>query len=39
MYFQNYRIQKTSLDQCLKSPISEDPLKSKMVNDPNNLAI
>ena len=34
MYFQNYGLQKTWLDQCLKSPNSEDPTKSNMVNAP-----
>ena len=32
MYFQNYGLPKTWLDQCLKSPVSEDPTKSNMVN-------
>ena len=34
MYFRNYGISKTCLDQCLKSPVSEDPTKSNMVNAP-----
>ena len=34
MYFRNYGLQKTWLDQCLKSPVSEDPTKSNMVNAP-----
>ena len=34
MYFRNYRLPKTWLDQCLKSPLSEDPKKSKIVNAP-----
>ena len=34
MYFQNYGLQKTWLDQCLKSPVSEDLSKSNMVNVP-----
>ena len=34
MYFGNYRLPNTWLDQCLKSPFSEDPLKSNMVNAP-----
>ena len=34
MYFRNYGIPKTCLDQCLKSPVSEDPTKSNMVNEP-----
>ena len=32
MYFRNYGLPKTLLDQCLKSPVSEDPTKSYMVN-------
>ena len=32
MYFRNYGIPKTWLDQCLKSPVSDDPSKSNMVN-------
>ena len=32
MYFRNYGLLKTWLDQCLKSPVSEDPTKSNMVN-------
>ena len=34
MYFGNYGIPKTWLDQCLKSPVSEDPSKRNMVNTP-----
>ena len=34
MYFRNYGLPKTWLDQCLKTPVSEDPLKSNMVNVP-----
>ena len=34
MYFRNYGLPKTWLDQCLKSPVSEDPTKSNMVNVP-----
>ena len=34
MYFRNYRLRKTWLDQCLKCPVSEDPTKSNMVNAP-----
>ena len=34
MYFQNYGLPKTWLAQCLKSPVSEDPSKSHMVNAP-----
>ena len=32
MYFLNYGLRKTWFDQCLKSPISEHPSKSDMVN-------
>ena len=32
MYLQNYGLPKTWLDQCLKSPVSQDPTKSNMVN-------
>ena len=38
MYFQNYGLQKTSLDQCLKSTVSENPPKSNMVNAPKHCA-
>ena len=34
MYFRNYGLQKTRLDQCLKTPVSEDPTKSNMINAP-----
>ena len=34
MYFRNYRLRKTWLDTCLKSPVSEDLLKGNMVNGP-----
>ena len=34
MYFRNYGLPKTWLDQCLKSPVSEDHTKSNMVNAP-----
>ena len=34
MYFRNYGLPKTWLDQCLKSPVPEDPTKSNMVNAP-----
>ena len=34
MYFGNYGISKTWLDQCLKSRFSEDPSKRNMVNAP-----
>ena len=34
MYFGNYGLPKTWLDQCLKSPFSEYPSKSNMANAP-----
>ena len=34
MYFRNYGLPKTWLDQRLKSPVSENPTKSNMVNAP-----
>ena len=34
MYFGNYGLPKTQLEQCLKSPFSENPSKSNMVNAP-----
>ena len=34
MYFRNYGLPKTWLDQYLKSPVSDDPTKSNMVNAP-----
>ena len=34
MYFRNYGLPKTWLDQCLKSPVSDYPTKSNMVNAP-----
>ena len=34
MYFRNYGLRKTWLDQRLKRLISEDPLKSNMQNAP-----
>ena len=36
MYFLNYGLQKTWLNQCLKIPVTEDPSKSNMVNAPKN---
>ena len=32
IYFWTYRLRKTWLDQCLKSPVSENPLTSDVVN-------
>ena len=34
MYFANYELPKTWLDQCLKSDDSKNPSKSNMVNAP-----
>ena len=34
MYFGNGGLPKRWLDQCLKSPVSENPSKSNMVNAP-----
>ena len=34
MYFENYGFQKTWLDNCLKSPVSENPSTSNMVRGP-----
>ena len=34
MYFRNYGLGKSWLDKCSKSPVSEDPSKSSMVNAP-----
>ena len=39
MYFRNYGLRKTWLDQCLKSPVSQDPAKSKIVNAPKYVEI
>ena len=39
MYFQYYRLRKTWLDERLKSPVSEDPLKSNMENAPKYVEI
>ena len=36
MYFRNYGLPKTLLYQCQKSPVSEYPTKSNMVNAPKN---
>ena len=33
-YFITYGLPKTSLDKCLKSPVSEDTSASNMVNEP-----
>ena len=34
MYFRNYGLPKTWLDQCLKDPVSEYPSKKNMANAP-----
>ena len=34
MYFRNYGLPKTWLDQCLKNPVSVDPSKSNIINAP-----
>ena len=34
MYFGKYGLPKTWLDQCLKSPVSEYPYKSNILNAP-----
>ena len=34
MYFGNYGLPKTWLDQCLKNPVSEYPSKSSIQNAP-----
>ena len=34
MYFRNYGLRKTLLEKCLKSPVSEDPLRGKVGNGP-----
>ena len=36
MYFWTYGLRNTWLDKCLKSPFSEDPSTSNMVNGPKN---
>ena len=34
MYFENYELPKTWLDQCLNTPFSKDLSKRNMVNTP-----
>ena len=34
MYLQNYGLQKTWLDKCIKGPVLEDPSTSNFVNGP-----
>ena len=38
MYFLNYGVPKIWLDQCLKSPVSEYPSKSNMLNAPKHFS-
>ena len=38
MYFRNYGLPKTWLDQCLKSLVSENPTKSNMANTPKHFS-
>ena len=35
MYFRNYGLRKTWLNQCRKSPVSRDPSESNIANPPN----
>ena len=35
MHFQNYGLQKTWLDKCLRSPVSDNPLRENLVNGSN----
>ena len=34
MYFRIYGLQKTSLDKCLKTAVSQYPSTSNMINEP-----
>ena len=34
MYFRKYGLQNTSLDKCVKSPVSEDPEQSNLGSGP-----
>ena len=36
MYFRNYGLRETWLDNCLESPVSEDPSTGNRVNGPKN---
>ena len=38
MYFRNYGLPKTWLDQCVKSPFSEHPSKSNILNAPKHIS-
>ena len=37
MYFWTYGLWNTRLDQCLKSPVSEDPSTNNTVNGPKHI--
>ena len=37
MYFRNYGLRKKWLDKFLKTPVSEDPSTSNMVNGPKHI--
>ena len=37
MYFRNYVLRKTWLDNSLKNPVSEDPSRSNMINGPKHI--
>ena len=39
MFIRNYGLRETWLDNCLKNPVSEDPLRSNMVNGPKHSQI
>ena len=39
MYFQNYVLRKRWFDKCVKTPVSEDPSKSSIVNGPKHCCI
>ena len=39
MYFLTYGLRKTWVDKCLKSPVSDDPSKSTMINWPSTVEI
>ena len=39
MNFRNYGLQKTLLEKCLKSPVSEDPSTSNRVNVPKHYSM
>ena len=38
MYFQNYGLPKTWLDQSVNSPVSDDPSKSNIVRTPKHIS-